>query len=44
MVDDPPTRLITNGYSSGKTLAKTKSVRKGEDVSEERLAIAVNPR
>ncbi len=30
MVADPPTRLITNGYSSGKTLAKTKSERKGK--------------
>ncbi len=30
MVDDPPTRLVTNGYSSGSTLAKTKSERKGE--------------
>ncbi len=30
MVADPPTRLITNGHSSGNTLAKTKSERKGE--------------
>jgi hypothetical protein len=30
MVDDPPTRLTTNGHSSGKTLTKNKSERKGE--------------
>lgn len=32
MVVDPPTRLITNGHSSGSTLTKSKSVRKGENL------------
>lgn len=30
MVDDPPTWLITNGYSSSNMLTKSKSMRKGE--------------
>ena len=30
MVADPPTRLITNGHSSGSTLTKSRSVSKGE--------------
>ena len=38
MVADPLTRLITNGYSSGNTLAKTKSERK-----EERFRSLVRP-